>query len=525
MKVKMKMKSRGRLTAFSIKKKIAIFLVAIGAVFALSCSDDSQNTDVTKNPQLEKQGVSFEEFKRATGLKSFKTTMHLPHLNPNGMQARLSDGSYEFDDFIIDTEYIRKVAVNEKETYTFWVTPKVITEKSFFNLIVYKEAEDWEMTILEFMPSDDFLNKYEAGISTAFEGNVARTYTLGTGMVTLWVTWYHCTGTGPCSTGVCDMCNQCVTTDAIRVPAAGPEVEVVDVIAPNPSISGGNNGGGFTPNISNPYNFFFGENFPSPGSKGYKQWKRARLFFNSLSEGQKVWVNQTPENTNNYLQLLQIYLDNPTDENKDWAKAAIAEAAANPEDGFTPTNYPGQDQDMPFEWWKDPAYIQETFTVPDDMNLVQGIEPNEHELILFQMWPTSALIHISNANAATSETANQVSSGNLTGSYNGKADAFRHTFFSAMDTAEIGATKTRMLMTAHELDNPPRLQRETTMDLHNNNQGIQMSLTYNFGFFTSNSEIRDTVLVYLSIGNLRYLSPLEPNGDLLPESVIIPTNQ
>lgn len=63
------------------------------------------------------------------------------------------------------------------------------------------------------------------------------------------------------------------------------------------------------------------------------------------------------------------------------------------------------------------------------------------------------------------------------GLYNGRGDAFRHCFWSALMTREIGADDTRAYTTAHEdySDNPPG---ERAMDLHNNGVGIAIGQSF-----------------------------------------------
>ena len=57
------------------------------------------------------------------------------------------------------------------------------------------------------------------------------------------------------------------------------------------------------------------------------------------------------------------------------------------------------------------------------------------------------------------------------GAHNGKADAIRHAFWSALMTAKIGKDFAKQIGTAHEQDRPEQPLGEKLMDLHNNKVG------------------------------------------------------
>lgn len=59
------------------------------------------------------------------------------------------------------------------------------------------------------------------------------------------------------------------------------------------------------------------------------------------------------------------------------------------------------------------------------------------------------------------------------GLHNGRCDAFRHCYWSALLARDLGAGNARSFTTAHEnySGNPPK---ERAMDLHNNGVGIRI---------------------------------------------------
>ncbi len=118
---------------------------------------------------------------------------------------------------------------------------------------------------------------------------------------------------------------------------------------------------------------------------------------------------------------------------------------------------------------------------------------------------------------------------NLIGScttYNGQADAFRHTLWNALSASRIGTVKTEELTTAHEDKPTPNgynvlyYEKEKDMDLFNNQKGRNLA--------NSNSgkdEIIEDVLNALNTGQLRYLSNLDSsNCRATANSVLTPTN-
>ncbi|GAB4247406.1 MAG: hypothetical protein Tsb0034_26620 [Ekhidna sp.] len=62
--------------------------------------------------------------------------------------------------------------------------------------------------------------------------------------------------------------------------------------------------------------------------------------------------------------------------------------------------------------------------------------------------------------------------------HNGIGDAFRHAYFSALNTQRMGYVNAKRLGDCHETETPSNRQNEKAMDLHNNQWGYNYASTY-----------------------------------------------
>ena len=141
---------------------------------------------------------------------------------------------------------------------------------------------------------------------------------------------------------------------------------------------------------------------------------------------------------------------------------------------------------------------------------------------MFSIFPEKAIFHVGNSNEALDRASELVQNGTLTGIHNGKADAFRHTYWNAMDASEIGSQVTKLFTDAHEW-NSGNHPLETQMDLFNNNVGIQIG--EQMASNTSSLYISSVVLSYIQNGFVKYLTPLSDEGEIVIDTVLKPTNQ
>lgn len=93
--------------------------------------------------------------------------------------------------------------------------------------------------------------------------------------------------------------------------------------------------------------------------------------------------------------------------------------------------------------------------------------------------------------------------GRFPGQHNGPGDAFRHCYWSALLTRDIGADNARAFTTAHEgfSDNPAD---EREMDLHNNGVGIQIGQLFPSG---TDAELANQCAAALTAGRLLTAPP------------------
>lgn len=198
----------------------------------LNCDDEKPVT--AHAHQTKNMAISFSQFKKETDIVDFQTVFRVKasHFGENARTAGLTQG------FVIDTTSIEKRS-DSNPTYSFFVYPindKMAGEHEIFNLVYHKENGKWETSLF----SAEI--KVVEGSNTLYE-NIKQVYSSRSTNVVCWGTEYkfHCTRTGPCAGGTCDLCNLCISSSAITVPCGIPEPE-------NPSIgTGGEPGFGINP--------------------------------------------------------------------------------------------------------------------------------------------------------------------------------------------------------------------------------------------------------------------------------------
>ncbi len=151
-------------------------------------------------------------------------------------------------------------------------------------------------------------------------------------------------------------------------------------------------------------------------------------------------------------------------------------------------------------WWQDETWLKEHFSLgvdTDDLNKpLKDITPEELALTL--QYPDAAFKINRNAGTAQAETINRFGSNGL----NDKSDAFRHTFWLAINTKSVGAFLALAFSNAHETDTPAKFQLEKQMDLHNNSVGVgicpQPALTAAYLAQTAWQAVQDGTCWYIS---------------------------
>lgn len=103
--------------------------------------------------------------------------------------------------------------------------------------------------------------------------------------------------------------------------------------------------------------------------------------------------------------------------------------------------------------------------------------------------------------------------------YNGKGDAFRHAYWNALATKNIGSAMTKLLTDAHEDKEPGYTYegKEKDMDLFNNKVGRDIASN-------SLNNLAQNIQNALNSGKLRYISNRGTNCRATYDSRLIPTN-
>jgi hypothetical protein len=217
-----------------------------------------------------------------------------------------------------------------------------------------------------------------------------------------------------------------------------------------------------------------------------------------LSTAQKQWIEAT-ENSAEVAEILDfLSSEGRKTEAKNFAISLIKSYESNSFEEFLNQSLFVQD---PYNTWK---------------NLTQA----EKDLIV--SFPYDAWAIWNNRPIAVQATISKFGFS----SRNDKSDAFRHAYFNAINTMDVGSYSSEKFSTAHESENPSHLILEKQMDLFNNSIGHDVQINYPNH---SDSQLIEDIYQELLDGNLRYLSPLDPvvypNFGINSQTQLIPTDQ
>jgi hypothetical protein len=251
-----------------------------------------------------------------------------------------------------------------------------------------------------------------------------------------------------------------------------------------------------------------------------------------LDEDQLSFLNDNTSITINIRTFLSA------NNNTDGAKFAVEMINAlmnNPQPTYTTLDYLGKNDGLNYQWWLDDSQIE--LIMGDPYETWKKVSKREKELV--KGFPNDAYQIYKNKTIAFQKT-NQIF-GNVPGNLNGKADAFRHAFFQAINTVKIGKYDTKLFADAHESETPNNLIKEKQMDLSNNEKGMDL-IAFDHPNWTDINLIANEVFNLISTGQLVYLSPInynstsfwdDPNTTILNDgnhgisqnTQLIPTNQ
>lgn len=228
-------------------------LLTLGFIALSSCQqDDFSETKqgVHFSPQNKK--FTFSDFKRETGIEDFKFYDKDRKANigisPN---ARLMDSGFVIDTLVV----IKHIDENQKVTYTFKAYPinEELGSKEYYNLVYEKQNGEWNEIIFKNKETELSTKENPELESSVMVYNARFGQSGGGGSFTEVTTFnFHCTQTGDCASGACDMCNLCVSTTISYT--YNPIMTISDMPATNTPITGGGGGGTYSGvYVPNPY--------------------------------------------------------------------------------------------------------------------------------------------------------------------------------------------------------------------------------------------------------------------------------
>ena len=218
-------------------------------------------------------------------------------------------------------------------------------------------------------------------------------------------------------------------------------------------------------------------------------------YLNLTDQTQIDWVNDA--NNNNIITELSSFIafNNNSDEAINFVRLAI-----NALISYTSTDYPGSNEGLPFEWWKNENLIENhPFFNQNPYNIWRKLTTKEKEI--FKLYPAAAIILNRNKTIAEQSTISYYGTNGL----NDNSDAFRHAYFNALNSREMGKWLAKKLSDGHESETPIIWSLEVQMDLFNNNIGHQAGHNY-----SNYNDIQMGNLIKSKINNGlgRYLNPI-----------------
>ncbi|WP_298148368.1 hypothetical protein [Flavobacterium sp.] len=194
---------------------------------------------------------------------------------------------------------------------------------------------------------------------------------------------------------------------------------------------------------------------------------------------------------------------------------------AVPIENFDELNYPGKNEGWPYEWWLNNLEIIDRLPIQPDNQTLEPT-PNIYELLAFSVYPSQAVIHKFNADTSLAYARYLQ---NINFDYwkvhNGHADAVRHALWNALGANRFQKEVMQLFAAAHEM--PINSGLEFLMDSHNNERGQDIGDAY--PAWTDTDDMKTIIISEHNDGTLKYLTPLQENGGLLPNSTLKWTNQ
>ncbi len=195
-----------------MKQTIKISLLFLLTLAFINCSKDDHLENHTQGTHNHNNEVSFKQFKNETGINKFDYYKKANISKSTDFQAKTIES-----EFITDTTGIKKYVdpINNKTTYSFKIYPiaETLSSNEYYNLVYEKIGTEWNEIIFFNTEKTDSTDGGELESSEMVYNRVS-----GREGFTEVITYsFHCTQTGPCAGGSCDMCNLCVSTHVTYV--------------------------------------------------------------------------------------------------------------------------------------------------------------------------------------------------------------------------------------------------------------------------------------------------------------------
>lgn len=190
--------------------KFSVLLIAISSIIYACQKEDIDNFDNSGQQKTNPYDISFSSFKEKTSIYNLNTFLKKKtNQNTNRENDELS-----FQDFIIDTSVVKQFALDDTRTsYSFKIN---LIENNVpdttYNLFIRQLDNQWVSSIFMFVDDNDSSNdKRFSSIQEVYSYNGIYNPSASRGGSWEETTVYHCTNTGPCTSGVCDYCYLCVS--------------------------------------------------------------------------------------------------------------------------------------------------------------------------------------------------------------------------------------------------------------------------------------------------------------------------
>ena len=181
---------------------------------------------------------------------------------------------------------------------------------------------------------------------------------------------------------------------------------------------------------------------------------------------------------------------------------------------FTSTNYPGSNEGLPFKWWEDETIMDtHVFFNRGPYDLWRILTKEEKKIL--RLYPAAAVFLHNNKKIAEESTVNRYNNNGL----NDVSDAYRHAYFNALNTREMGTWLAKKLSDAHESETPERWSLEVKMDKFNNSLGHQVGNLYHNA---TDIQLSNIIFDRIKNGKGVYLNPINRNDPNYRDNLMTP---